>query len=285
MVLPDLPTVDYAELFEVERGRLLRLLGSLGADEWARPSPCPGWSVLGLTAHLLGGDLGTLSRQRDSHFGTRPPDGLAGDVAFARWLDQVQDDWVHAARRISPRLLVDLLEYTGVQLAAHFRSQNPSARTAQVSWAGTEPVPVWLDQGRELTEYWIHRQQLLIAVGRSPDLEADLAGPVLDALRWAYPFRLGQLGRPDGETVVIDITGPVERHWSLRWQEDACVFTETEAGPVVGRVAMSTDQAWRLLSNNLEPQAQLDLALFGDTEVTAVLLRTRAIIGVPNTPP
>jgi hypothetical protein len=41
-----------------------------------------------------------------------------------------------------------------------------SGRTAQVSWAGTSPVPVWLDQARELSERWIHRQQLLQALGR-----------------------------------------------------------------------------------------------------------------------
>ena len=36
---------------------------------------------------------------------------------------------------------------------------------------------------RGLSEYWIHRQQLLQALGRPSDLRADLAAPVLDGLR------------------------------------------------------------------------------------------------------
>jgi uncharacterized protein (TIGR03083 family) len=285
MSIPDRATADYAALFEIERERLLRFLDSLASDDWDRDSPCPGWTVLGLTAHLFGGDLSTLSRQRDGHFGTEPPAGLPDDDAFAGWLDRLQDDWVAAARRISPRLLVDLLRHTGPQLAAHFRSQDPSVRTAHVSWAGSEAAPVWLDQGRELTEYWIHRQQLQIAANRRVELETDLTGAVLDALRWAYPYRLGQLTRQDGETVVIEIRGAVDRRWTLQWQHGSCAFVDTAGGPVVGRLTMSTDQAWRLLSNNLDPRAQQDIDLSGDPKVTAAIRRTRAIIGVPNTSP
>jgi uncharacterized protein (TIGR03083 family) len=284
MSIPDRATADYAGLFEVERDRLLRVLDSLDPEDWDRDSPCPGWTVLGLTCHLLGGDLSTLSRQRDGHFGTEPPDGLADNDSFARWLDRLQDDWVTAARRISPRLVIDLLRHTGPQLAAHFRSQDPSARTARVSWAGPDAAPVWLDQGRELTEYWIHRQQLQIATNRG-ELETDLTGAVLDALRWAYPYRLGQLARPDGEAVVIEIHGAVDRRWTLQWHHGDCAFVDSAGGPVVARLTMSTDQAWRLLSNNLDPRAQQDLAFSGDPEVIAMILRTRAIIGVPNISP
>ncbi len=53
---------------------------------------------------------------------------------------------------------------------------------------GHQPVPVWLDQARQLSEQWIHRQQLLQALGRRSDLRPDPAGPV----RWAYPYRLKQ---------------------------------------------------------------------------------------------
>jgi len=56
---------DYAGLFALERDRLNELLGGLQATDWERPSPCPGWSVLGLRCHLLGGDFGLLARHRD----------------------------------------------------------------------------------------------------------------------------------------------------------------------------------------------------------------------------
>jgi hypothetical protein len=42
---------------------------------------------------------------------------------------------------------------------------------------------------------------------------------------------------------------------------------------------MSTERAWRLLTNNLPAAEQADLAVIGNRALTSILLRTRAIIG------
>ena len=279
MAIPDRGSVEYPEFFATERTALLTLLGGLESADWQRDTPCPGWSVLGLACHLIGDDMGILARSRDGYFGTAPPPGLVGD-GFARWLDDLQAQWVQATRRISPRLVVDLLGWTGPQVVAHYQAQDPTARTAAVSWAGEGVVPVWLDQARELTEFWIHRQQLVEAVGADPALDPETTGAVLDALRWAYPYRLGAVGAP-GDTVAIEVRGPVQRTWTLRrgqteWEFGAAGERET------GRLVLETDKAWRLLTNNLDPAAQRGLSCTGDAEVVRILRSTRAIIGVPN---
>ena len=153
-VIPARPEHDYAALFTLERDRLSELLAGLRSADWQRPSPCPGWSILGLCCHLLGDDFGTLARHRDGHHGTPPPEG-ATEGEFIAWLDDMQAEWVRAARRISPRLVTDLLRWTAPQVADTFRREDPQARTASVSWASSGPVPAWLDQARELSEYWM----------------------------------------------------------------------------------------------------------------------------------
>lgn len=213
-----------AALFGVERERLLELLDSLTQGDWDRPTPCPGWSVLGLCGHLLGDDLGWLARQRDRHYGTVPPPGVDQvDNGLVRWLDDMQDGWVRDARRFSPRLVTELLAWSGPQVIDTMEGQDPARLDGSVSWASADPVPVWLDQLREVSEQWIHRQQFLQALGRPSDLRADLAGAVIDALRWAFPHRLGALARPDGDGVIIRVSGPLERNWHLvaragRWR-------------------------------------------------------------------
>jgi hypothetical protein len=112
-----------------------------------------------------------------------PPDDLREEAEFVEWLDALQDGWVQASRRLSSRLVIDLLAWTGPQLERMFRDQDTTAWTASVSWAGSEPVPVWLDHARELSEYWIHRQQLRQALNRPPELATPTAAAVLDALR------------------------------------------------------------------------------------------------------
>jgi uncharacterized protein (TIGR03083 family) len=275
------PPQDFASLFLVERSRLGALLASLGPADWDRPSPCPGWTVLGLCSHLVGDDLGFLGRHRDGHFGTPGPDH-ASESEFAAWLDGLQNEWVRAARRLSPRIVADLLQWAGPQVAGTMRGEDPRARTADVSWAGTAPVPAWLNHARELSEYWIHRQQLLQAVGHPSDLRADLAGPVLDGLRWAYPFRLGQAPAQPGDSVTISVTGPVTVTWHLVATPAGWEFRGVPGTRLVATLEMTTEQAWRLLTNNLPSAGRSSIAASGDQTVLGILLQTRAIIGTPK---
>jgi uncharacterized protein (TIGR03083 family) len=279
-VLPADAPWDYAGLFAVERGRLIELLGGLRASDWERPSPCPGWTVLGLCCHLVGDDLGLLARNRDGYHGTPAPAGSEAD--FVAWLDELQAEWVRAARRLSPRLVTDLLRWTGPQISVTFAGEDLRARTASVSWAGPDLVPAWLDQARELSEYWIHRQQILQALGRRSDLRADLAGPVLDALRWAYPYRLASAAAEPGDTVSIMVTGPLARTWHLVAAETGWQFSDQPGPRLAGSLAMDAEQAWRLLTNNMPAAGQAALTVSGDDVITAILLRTRAIIGAPK---
>ncbi len=280
--MPAAPPRRFASLFRLERARLLDVLGSLSPSAWVRPTPCPGWCVLDLAVHLVGGDFSVLARQRDGHLGTPPPPGLS-EPAFIAWLDELQMAWVGAARRLSPRLVTELLAWTDDQIADLIASQDPAAVTADVSWASTGPVPVWLDQLRELSERWIHRQQILEALDRPSDLRGDLAGPVLDGLRWAYPFRLRDRRRSPGSTVEIAVTGPeVRRAWHLVSDGTAWHYDRDRAGPTVARLQATTDQAWRLLTNNLHVGVHGDVVAQGDGEIVETLLRTRAIIGTPR---
>jgi len=278
---PAEPAADYPALFMVERDRLNELLAGLEEPDWHRPSRCPGWSVLGLCCHLVGDDLSLLARHRDGYLGTPGP-ADATEQQFISWLDSLQDEWVRATRRLSPRLVTDLLRWTGPQVADTFRGEDPQARTASVSWASSGPMPAWLDQARELSEYWIHRQQLLQGLGRPSDVRPDLAEPVLDGLRWAYPYRLAQAPSRPGDTVTVAITGPVTRTWHLVDAGSGWRFDDQPGTRLAAGLVMSTEDAWRLLTNNLPADRRAGLAASGDAAITDILLHTRAIIGAPK---
>ncbi len=274
-------TADYPPLLTLERDRLLQLLGTVEEQAWAWPTPCPAWDVAGLCRHLLGDDFHALSRMRDGYSGTIPPPDV-DENGLIGWLDELQKGWVDAARRMSPRLVIQLLEWMGPQVAAAFARADPRAVTQHVSWASDQPVPMWLDIAREVTEYWVHRQQLLDALGSPPDPRVDLLGPVLDALRWAYPYRLEGARAETGDTVGIDIDGSLQRHWLVVRRSQGWRFADDAGRRFVGRIRLTTDQAWRLLTNNLPARDQAELDIEGSDEITAILRRTRAIIGSPE---
>jgi len=56
---------------------------------------------------VLGDHIGRLSRHRDGY----PPPPLRDGEALPAFLDRFNGEWVTAARRISPRLLIDLLHH------------------------------------------------------------------------------------------------------------------------------------------------------------------------------
>ena len=65
MPLADAPVLDVRPLLAGERVDLLDLLSGLSADEWSAGTACPGWTVKDIAVHVLGEELGWLSRGRD----------------------------------------------------------------------------------------------------------------------------------------------------------------------------------------------------------------------------
>ncbi|MGH2541280.1 MAG: maleylpyruvate isomerase family mycothiol-dependent enzyme, partial [Ardenticatenaceae bacterium] len=91
------------DLFSEDRDALLALLDGLTPEEWERPTVCAGWSVRDVALHLLGGDLGNLSRRRDGFVAQEP---MAGE-SLLEFINRLNDEWMRAARRLSPRLTCD----------------------------------------------------------------------------------------------------------------------------------------------------------------------------------
>ena len=52
-------------LFPETLDALVDLLTDLSPDDWQKPTVCAGWTVKDIAAHLLGGEIGILSRKRD----------------------------------------------------------------------------------------------------------------------------------------------------------------------------------------------------------------------------
>jgi hypothetical protein len=82
--------------------------------------------------------------------------------------------------------------------------------------------------------------------------------------------------------VTIAISGPVTRTWQLVATPAGWEYLCEPGARVVAWLSLTTEQAWRLLTNNLPASGQSRLTAPGDNEITGILLRTRAIIGSPK---
>jgi uncharacterized protein (TIGR03083 family) len=268
------PKVDARPLFGQDRATLLRLVRGLDPEEWERSTAAAPWLVRDVVAHLLGDDLSRLARTRDGHspVGPRPNEPLAA------FIHRFNEEWVQAARRVSPRLLLDLLDVTSPQVVALWRDIDLDTITEPVTWAGPEPAPRWLDCARDFTEYWVHQQQIRDATGRPGDGDPAVVRLVLDTLLRAMPHTLAGHDRPEGTTLVVAVTGAGGGQWG--WQAQGGRWLPVD--DVDGSTRMTFHDAealWRLCTRLIEPdQAKRRVTVVGDQALADAALRIVSII-------
>lgn len=260
------------------QAELIALLRGLAPGDWHRPTACALWSVKDVVAHLLDDDLRRLSSNRD---GQPPPEDGPGDYAsLVAWINRMNAQWIAAARRLSPRVLVDLLEVTGPQVVELFRSRDPFARAHwAVAWAGEAESPHWFDVGRDYTERWLHQQHVREAVG-APLLSGRVwLGPVLELFVRAVPFALRGFVRTPGTAVHVAITGEAGGDWTVQRVEAGWALSAGAAPGAAASVRLSDDTAWRLFSKGLPPDAaRLRCRVEGDQILGTAVLGSLAVM-------
>lgn len=259
------------------RAQLLKLLAGLGEDDWARPTAAPRWSVKDVAAHLLGGDVWILSGKRDAF---RSPQKIESNDELIELVNRLNAEWVAAAHRMSPRLLRELLSFTGPKVEACFASLDPMAMGGAVSWAGPEPAPVWFDLAREFTERWHHQQQIRDATGRPPLYDPYFLSPVLDTFVRALPFAYRNSIEPAGTSVRFEISGEAGGIWFVCKEEEAWTLVLNATTEPATNVVIPQDVAWRLFTKGIDREKARSLAAIGGrADLAAPIFAATAIIG------
>lgn len=273
MGLWDQPSRDVRPLIRDERAALLSLLAELDAEMWQATTACPGWTVKDVALHITQGDVGVLARDRDSD----PSSLLTGfddDRAFAAALNAQNQRWVDATRVLSSDLIRDLLAFTGSQLHDYWASVPLDAHS-RVSWAGPDPVPRWFGLAQELTERWVHQQQIRDAVDAPGLADERFLDAVLSTFVWVLPHHYRTLTGPD-TTISIRFEGVGGSAWTLTRHHDRWDLYPRPAVQPEATITMPSHDAWRLFTGALTEHDHVQLD--GDTTLTEHVLSARAII-------
>lgn len=279
MPLQPLEPIITIDRFPELRAALLTLLDALTPDDWERQTVCcAGWSVKDMAAHLLGDDLGILSRLRD---GYAPPVqlDLSDWNTLIAFINERNDVWVRALRRLSPLILRELLAASGPALYDFLRSLDPFKPWTVVSWAGSDPAPAWMGIAREYTEYWMHQQHIRDTVGQPGLTDAYFFAPVLETFMRALPRTFEAAPADEGAHVRVIISGDAGNHWSLIREAARWSLYRSADTPVTAQVTLDGDTAWRLFTKGLDVAAAARLAVIeGDPALGRVVLNTVAIL-------
>jgi uncharacterized protein (TIGR03083 family) len=269
-----------ADLFPELGEELVGLLRSLDEDAWYLPTLCPEWSVRDLVAHLLDTACRRISLHRDSLAPLTPDVPPAGYGDLVDFLNDLNAQWVAASRRLSPRLLTDLVEFTEPELAAVMRSLDPWAPAMfPVSWAGESESLAWFDVARELTERWHHQQQIRAAVDAPKLSDPRFAAPVFETFVRALPVCYRAVSADRGTTVTVRIGGEETYAYSLIREESGWDLLRGAPEDSTTAIELDEEVAWLLFTKGIDPRAAREkAAVWGDVELARPYFEAVAVM-------
>lgn len=258
---------------------LIELLTSLDAPEWDLPTIAPQWSVRDVAAHLLDTALRKLSRGRDQCRVDNVNVQSYQDVITL--VNRLNHEGVTVYRRLSPRVLTQLMQLVCNQTADFYESLDPFAPAAiGVSWAGEMTSLVWFDNARELTERWHHQEQIRLATNRPGMMTPLLYHPVLDTFLRGLPHAYRDVTAADNTALLVEISGDCGGQWCLLRSHDTWSFTRDLPSALVSHIIIPQSIAWRIFTKGIDREsARAKVTITGDKALAEHVLQLVAIVG------
>ncbi len=245
--------IDTRLLFQPLDDKLIELLKSLEPEDWNKQTIAKDWKVKDVASHLLDGNIRTLSIQRDRYFNETPPQ-IQKFQDLVGWLNQLNADWVKVTKRISPLVLILLLEATGELTSEYFASLDPwDTAIFPVDWAGESESYNWMHTAREYTEKWHHQQQIRDATRREGIMTEKFFYPVMNTFFQALPHTFRDTEAETGTIIKSTITSSAGGTWFLYKTPNAWLLTSNPKQEPAASVEIPIEISWKLFSKSLRP--------------------------------
>lgn len=260
--------------------KLIELLRSLSPEDWQKRTLAPLWTVHDIALHLLDGNIRSLSMLRDGYFGVKP-DNINSYADLVKFLNQLNADWIQGMKRVSPQVLMDLLEHTGRQYNDLLKSLDPFATASfSVAWAGEAQSQNWFHIAREYTEKWHHQQQIRHAVGQTFTLYAkELYHPYLETSMRALPYHYRDIQAQKNDTIAFIIKTEGNPTWHLRFNGELWELVKADSHSVVSTISIDGEIAWRIFTKGIsKEQAAAKATIFGRKDFGEKILDMPAVM-------
>jgi hypothetical protein len=250
--------IETLHLFPILDNKLIELLNSLTAEEWDMQTVAKLWKVKDVVSHLLDGNLRALSTSRDKYFGEKP-ENINSYQDLVVYLNNLNMSWTSTTRRLSPKVLTNLLKTTGVEYTEHLKTLKPFDNAVfSVAWAGQDISPNWFHIAREYTEKFLHQQQIREAVGKSGIMTKELYYPFIDTLMFAFPYTFKNVSAENGTAVSLEISTDIGGIWNIVKTSNSWVLDKNINSNVQSKVVIDPDTAWKLFSKSWKPEQVID---------------------------
>lgn len=262
--------IETTHLFPVLDQKLIELLTSLSPGDWNKRTIAKLWTVKDIAAHLLDGNLRTLSFSRDKHILSmgREIDSYNDLVDY---LNKLNAEWVDAMKRVSPGIITTLLEITGKQYSEYIARLDPYADAIfSVAWAGENVSKNWFHIGREYTEKWHHQQQIRDATGKQGIMTKELFYPAMAIFMRGLPYTYRDTMADEGTTIQFTIDTAIGGSWFLVREKNDWKLSNGPHGHPNAALTIQPDIAWKLFTKGITPETAVETTVITGNEAIAL---------------
>lgn len=245
-------------LLREEWGHFAELLGELDDAAWSAPA-LPGWDVHDVVAHLVG-----TERMLAGVAVPAVPEAETGGPHVKNEIARSNEAWVVALRaRTHAELLDDFRTVTTERLAA--LEAMSDAEYDAPSWTPAGNATYGRFMEIRVFDSWMHEQDVRAAVGRPGNDGGPVAEQSVEEVVRALGYIVGKRARvPDGSSVTLRLTGPVERTVHVVVDGRAAVV-DALPGPATAEVALPSSLFMRLAGGRVRAEDELGrIELSGD---------------------
>lgn len=197
---------DVPELIAVWERAALDLIDAAeaaGPDQWRAPSPCPGWTVGDLVAHVTSIERFLMGRADPPH----EPDYDALPHA-AQGLSRITEIPVDLRRSRSREAVLAEARETISDRARELRG-GPQGDADEIPGPFGRPMTVPTVLRMRIFDIWMHEQDVRVAVSLPGNLDTpaawSAAGTIVSALGFVW---VKKVGAPPEAVAHIHVTGP-----------------------------------------------------------------------------
>lgn len=255
-----IPT-DTIHTLELLFESMTEFCSGLDETQWKTATQLPGWSVQDNLSHVTATECALEGLGGTSH--------RAADLSNAKNPIGEMNEHEVDARRGLPGAVV-LEEWRGItaRRLATLRSAGEDY-FAQPSMTPTGPGTLADFLHIRVLDIWVHEQDMRRAVGRPGNESGPAAEHTVDRLIRTVPIVVGKrAATPEGETVTIELTGPVVRTIVVRVVNGRAAFVDAPADSPLATVTMDSNTFVELATGRSTADGLSDrIVLSGDVEL------------------
>jgi hypothetical protein len=266
--------IEVRHLFPELYSELIELLQKLSADEWDYSTSSFKWTVKDIVAHLVDTDLRRISFQRDHLIPPTYGRQIGNDKQLGEYINYLNNTWVEVSKRLSPGVLIDLLNYIKIEMPKLLNSLNMNDEALfGVSWVGEKKSKSWFDIAREYTEKWYHQQQIREAVGKPLLSDEKWMCPLIDTYVRGLPYLYQKVFPDITNSIVLLVVDDISNgKWILKKNNSWKLFVG-DTLDYSSKIVMNTDTAWRMFEKNIsKEEAKQRITIIGDFDLGQVML-------------